>query len=128
MSDSFVTLWTIAHQASPTMGFSRQEYWSALPFPSPGDFPDPEIKPMSPGLAGRFFTTEALGKPIEFCRSRNYHLMDVSLQLIFLIMHYLPFPRYHNKASLTQSMVFFSIMIFLKSYTLILTLIILMMP
>ena len=45
------------------MGFSRQEYWSGLPFPSPGDLPDPGIKPASPALAGRFFTTEPPGKP-----------------------------------------------------------------
>ena len=46
----FVTPWTIAHQASPSMGFSRQEYWSGLPFPSPGDLPDPRIEPGSPTL------------------------------------------------------------------------------
>ena len=46
----FVTLWTIAYQASPSMGFSGQEYWSGLPFPSPGDFPDLGIKPTSPAL------------------------------------------------------------------------------
>ena len=40
------------------MGFPRQEYWSGLPFPSPGDLPDPGIEPMSPALAGGFFTTE----------------------------------------------------------------------
>jgi len=45
------------------MGFPRQEYWSGLPFPSPGDLPNPEIKLMSPMLAGRFFTTEPPGKP-----------------------------------------------------------------
>ena len=45
------------------MGFSRQEYWSGLPFPSPGDFPDPGIEPMSPALVGEFFTTEPPGKP-----------------------------------------------------------------
>ena len=45
------------------MGFSRQEYWSGLPFPSPGDLPDPGIKPMSLALAGRFFTSEPPGKP-----------------------------------------------------------------
>ena len=44
------TLWTIAHQTSPSMAFSRQEYWSAVPFPSPGDLPDPGIKPRSPLL------------------------------------------------------------------------------
>ena len=45
------------------MGFSRQEYWSGLPFPSPGDLPNPGIQPESPALAGRFFTTEPPGKP-----------------------------------------------------------------
>ena len=44
----FVTSWTIAHQAPPSMKFSRQEYWNGLPFPSPGDLPDPGIKPRSP--------------------------------------------------------------------------------
>ena len=43
------------------MGFPRQEYWSGLPLPSPGDIPDREIEPASPALAGRFFTTEPLG-------------------------------------------------------------------
>ena len=46
----FEILWTIVLQASLSMGFSRQEYWSALPFPSPGDLPDPGIKPVSPAL------------------------------------------------------------------------------
>ena len=45
------------------MGFPRQEYWSRLPFPSPGNLPNPGIKPASPALAGRFFTTEPPGKP-----------------------------------------------------------------
>ena len=44
----FATLWTVAHQTPLSKGFSRQEYWSGLPFPSPGDFPDPGIKPVSP--------------------------------------------------------------------------------
>ena len=54
---------TVACQAPPTMGFSRQGYWSALPFPSPGDLPDPGVEPASPALASRFFTTERPGKP-----------------------------------------------------------------
>ena len=50
----FANLWTVAFQAPLSMGFSRQEYWSGLPFPSPGDLPDPGIKPGSPALqAGR---------------------------------------------------------------------------
>ena len=56
------TPWTVAHQAPLSMGFFRQEYWSGLPFPSPGNLPNPGIKPASltsPALAGRFFTTNA---------------------------------------------------------------------
>ena len=54
---TLLTPWTVAHQAPLSMGFSRQEYWSMLPCPSSGDFPDPGIKPASPGppaLAGGF--------------------------------------------------------------------------
>ena len=47
---TLVTPWTVAHQAPLSMAFSRKEYWSGLPFPSPGDLPDPEIKPGSPAL------------------------------------------------------------------------------
>jgi len=61
----FAIPWTAAHQAPLCMGFSRQVYWSGLPFPSPGVFPDPEIKPVFPALAGRFFTTEPPKKPHE---------------------------------------------------------------
>ena len=46
----FATPWTVAHQASLSMGFSKQEYWRGLPFPSPGDLPDPGMKPVSPAL------------------------------------------------------------------------------
>ena len=59
----FATPQTIARQAPLSMGFPRQEYWSGLSFPSPGNLPDPRIKPMSPALAGGFFTTEPPGKP-----------------------------------------------------------------
>ena len=63
------TAWTVAHQARLSIGFSRQEYWSGLPFPSPGDLPDPGIERMSPALAGRFSTAEPPEKPIrEACR------------------------------------------------------------
>ena len=58
--NSFVTLWTVTHQAALSIGFTRQEYWSELPFSPLGDFPDPAIESasfMSPALAGEFFTT-----------------------------------------------------------------------
>ena len=56
-----MTPWTVAHQAPLSMGFPGQEYWSGLPFPSPGDLPDLGIKPVSPALAGGYFTTEPPG-------------------------------------------------------------------
>ena len=59
----FVTPWSVAHQASPSMGFSRQEYWGGLPLPSPGDLPDPGIEPRSPGLEADALTSEPPGKP-----------------------------------------------------------------
>ena len=58
------TPWTATRQAPLFMGFCRQEYWSGLPFPTPGDLPDPGIKPESSVFAGRFFTTEPPEKPI----------------------------------------------------------------
>ena len=61
----FVTLWTVARQAPLSMGSSRQEYWSGLPCPPPGDLPNPGIKPTSlesPALAGGFFTTSLWGR------------------------------------------------------------------
>ena len=63
MSDSFAMPQIVARQAPLSIGFPRQEYWSQLPFPSPGDLPDPGIKPSSPTLAGGFFTTELFRKP-----------------------------------------------------------------
>ena len=59
----FVTPWTAAHQAPQSMGFSREEYWSGLPFPSPGDLPDPGIQPGSPALEADALTSEPPGKP-----------------------------------------------------------------
>ena len=63
----FATPWTVACQAPLCMGFSRQEYWSGLPFPLPGDLPKPETEPtslVSPALTGGFFTTVPPGKPL----------------------------------------------------------------
>ena len=59
----FATLWTMAHQAPLSMGFSRREYWSGLPFPSPGDLPDPGVEPGSPELLADSLPSEPLGKP-----------------------------------------------------------------
>ena len=59
----FVTPWTVAYQAPPSMGFSRQQYWSGLPFPSPGDLPDPGIEPGSPALQADALTYEPPESP-----------------------------------------------------------------
>ena len=59
----FAMPWTVAHQAPLSMGFSRQEYWSGLPFPSPGDLPNPWIEPMSPALQADSLPSKPPGKP-----------------------------------------------------------------
>ena len=61
----FVTPWTVARQAPQSMGFSRQEYWTVLPFPSPGDLPNPGIKPGSPSLRADALPSEPPGKPVK---------------------------------------------------------------
>ena len=61
----FATPWTVAHQAPPSMGFSKQEYQSGLPFLSPGDLPDPGIKPMSPAFQADALTSEPPGKLLQ---------------------------------------------------------------
>ena len=58
----FATPWTVAHQVPPSMGFSRQEYWSGLPFPPPGDLPNPWIEPRSPTLQADALISEPPGK------------------------------------------------------------------
>ena len=60
----FATPWTVAYHAPPSMGFSRQEYWSGLPFPSPEDLPDPGIEPGSPTFQADALTSEPPGKPL----------------------------------------------------------------
>ena len=70
----FATLWTIAHQASLSVGFSSQEYWSGLPCPPPGELPNPGIEPLSPAspmLAGRFFTTRVTWQIHEVTKNRT---------------------------------------------------------
>ena len=64
----FATPWTVAYQAPPSMGFSRQEYWSGLPFPSPGDLPYLGIEPGSPTFQADTLTSEPPGKPHELIK------------------------------------------------------------
>ena len=67
------TPWTVAHQPPLSMEFSRQEHWSGLPFPPPGDLPNPVIKPTSPALAGGFFTAELLRNKVT--PNKNLYLI-----------------------------------------------------
>ena len=60
-----MTPWTVAYQVPPSMGFSRQGYWSGLPYPSPGDLPDSGIEPGSPALQADALTSEPPGKPTK---------------------------------------------------------------
>ena len=64
--------WTVAHQAPLSMEFSKQEYWSGLPFPSPRDLPDPEVEPRSPTMQAVSLPSESPGKPI--CESISIYL------------------------------------------------------
>ena len=83
VSDSFVTPWTAACQGPLSMGFSSPEYWSGLPFPSPGDLPRPGIEPTSPALVGGFFTTEPPGKPLQCVGSQVIMLYTLNIYNLF---------------------------------------------
>ena len=63
----FATPWTVAYQAPLSMGFSRQEYWSGVPFPSPGDLPDPGLEPRSSALQADALLSEPPGKFLAAC-------------------------------------------------------------
>ena len=80
----FSTSRTVAYQAPPSMGFSRLEYWRGLPFPPPGDIPDPGTEPMSlmsPALAGEFFTASTAGKPIEYLTLKEFEVQQFQVEL-----------------------------------------------
>ena len=85
-----MTPWTVAHQALPSMEFSRQEYWSELLFLPAGNLPDPGIEPMShasPALAGRFFTTSFTWEgQINMYRITNYKNVQVGLTAFFEVV------------------------------------------
>ena len=70
----FEILWILVYQAPPSIGFSRQEDWSGLPFPSPGDLPDPGIEPGSSALQADTLPSEPLGKPLDFNSTQKFIL------------------------------------------------------
>ena len=79
----FATPWTVAHQAPPSMGFSRQEYWSGLPFSSPGDLPDPGIEPRSPAIQADALTSEPPGKPLFLPNWAGFLILIVDFSVSF---------------------------------------------
>ena len=76
------TPWPVARQAPLSMEFSRQEFWSGLPFPSPGDLPDPGVKPASAALAGDFFMVEPPGEPHNEGYSSHSIVQMITQQLL----------------------------------------------
>ena len=92
MSNSLANPWTVAYQSPLSMGSPRQEYWSGLPFPPPGDLPDPRIKFTSPPLTGRFFTTEPPGKPSHWFYLQNIPRIQPLLPTLALGFCSFPFP------------------------------------
>ena len=89
-----VTLWTVCCQAPLPMGFSREEYWSGLPWPSPGDLPDSGIKPtsLSPALAGVFFTTSATGEAQCYTSIKVYFSFILKLSCVCCVCFMLFLP------------------------------------
>ena len=100
----FATPWTVAHQSPLSMGFSRQEYWSGLPFPPPGDLANPRIEPKSPALQADSFLSEPPGKlsfcllrpkwagartrPARLLRPRLWKSLEQSKLLFILLLYY----------------------------------------
>ena len=76
---TLVIPWTVAHQAPLSMVFPRQEYWSGLPFPSPGNFPNPGIKPRSPALLADSLLSEVTGKPLVRTKILSFHFLSQQL-------------------------------------------------
>ena len=99
----FVTLWTVACKAPLSMGFSRQEYWSVLPCPSPGDLPNLGVKPtslMSPALAGGFFTTSATWEDLEIFSTKYSPQLQMVAEEYVAILEALYYSETHVSVGL----------------------------
>ena len=86
LSYTFATLWYVAHQAPLSIGFSRKEYWSGLPFPSPGDLPNPGIEPRSPALHADSLPTKSILKEISPGISLEGMMLKLKLQYFGYLM------------------------------------------
>ena len=103
----FAALWTVAHQAPLSMGLSRQEYWSGLPFPPPGDLPNPGIKPKSLALQADSLPSEPPGKPQipdQRVGVRNFH----AFFFFKVVPFYIPCTRSHQSSGGSQHFVLVS--------------------
>ena len=78
----FATAWSVAYQAPPSMGFSRQEYWSGVPLPSPGDLPDPGIEPRSPDCRQTALSSEPPGKFLKCYKAVAFNIISYDTVLI----------------------------------------------
>ena len=109
--------WTVARQTPPSMEFSRQEYWSGLPFPSPGDLPDPGIKPRSPAMQAAALPSEPPGKPfsllthIKYCTFIKWVLIYTlpwlsSVSLLYYLLDYsATWLHWHGKSKSNENYV-----------------------
>ena len=106
----FAAVWTIAHQAPLSMGFSRQEYWNGLPCPPPGYLPDSSIKPtsfMTPALAGRLFTVSTTWEALYFiheCEKKRKAGRVSQSQHYWLYMRYISIPGLHPLDAIAQGL------------------------
>ena len=118
--DFFVTPRTVTCQAPLSMGFPRQEYWSGLPFPSPGDLPVLGIEPESPALPGRLFKAEPPGRPHRYvlCRVKRLKKMQTNkkIQSIHLVVILTPFVFQENVSTFISSL-FFGFFFFFCNYS-----------
>ena len=99
----FATPWTVAYHAPPSMGFSRQESWSGLSFPSPGDLPDPGIKPRSPTLQADALTSEPPGKSVPNSCSRLHNDLRQSYNSATLDLRFWKFTSWGSPGQLVKN-------------------------
>ena len=112
----FAIPWTVVYGASLSMGFSRQEYWSELPFPSPRDLPDPGIQPRSPALQADALPSEPPGKPLYITGPKQLIMicfgvifyMFCALEFIHLLCGFIVFIKFQNFSLIISSGVFLS--------------------
>ena len=115
MSNSFATPWTVAHQAPPSRGFPRQEYWNALPFPSPGDLPNPGIESESPASVGNSLPLSHQGRPKHWLsqhylanlyKSISPHSNSTNIPITGIIFNtHIPALNFSKKKSRTSNLV-----------------------